>query len=323
MDTEMGFESNFAPREAREGEPRWRFVITRHTERLPSGEVSSQGMADSQAKGRAWAGAEILKAYTSDHAKKRAFVTGKEISEASGVTSPVREDKDDAVYRTVERPGLQYDGVLGRRYRPLIDEAKRTIDEATCIEAGLPLDTDLEKVPRDLGEKLAPIRKKHQVLGVKNLIDHPEVSRRMAAGLAHALLREFDVAARYKQKREQGQESKPVKGEVILNTVTHGAFPESLFKYALVVKRPDGTRVEGLDNPLTEEFGGLIQPNESLSLDVDDPGAIPDEIPVRFEQPRLVGSQALVSLAEMRKLDAYYNEFMEQDRKDGMLIEPK
>lgn len=323
MSTEMGFESNFAPREAREGAPQWRFVITRHTERLPSGEVSTKGVEDSQAKGKAWAQAEVLKAYTSDHTKKRAFITGKEITEASDVVSSAREGLDDPAYRTVERPGLQYDSVLGKRYRPLIDQAKRKIDEATCLEAGLPPDTDLEKVPREVGENLAPIRKKLQVLGVKDLIDHPEASRRMAAGLAHALLREFDVAARYKQKRENAKEPKPVKGEVVLNTVTHGAFPESLFKYALVVKRPDGTRMEGLDNPLTEEFGGLIQPNESLSLDVTDPSAIPEEIPVRFEQPRLVGSQAFVSLAKMKELAAYYDQFMEQDRKDGMLIEAK
>ena len=59
-----------------EKKPRYRFMITRHAERLPSGELSPEGIEHAKRKGVVVKEAEVIKAYASDHPSGRAYQTG-------------------------------------------------------------------------------------------------------------------------------------------------------------------------------------------------------------------------------------------------------
>lgn len=85
--------------------PRYTIMITRHAERLPSGELNPEGVAHAQAKGEKLKDVEVLKSYASDHPSGRAYETAENISQMSDVRSPQTGER----YRTREVKGIQYD----------------------------------------------------------------------------------------------------------------------------------------------------------------------------------------------------------------------
>lgn len=267
-------------------EPKVRLIITRHAERLPSGVLSPEGIERARAKGRAAkeSGAEVLKAYVNDHKSGRAFDTGNRISEASEITSELSGKQ----FRTHLVPDIQYE-VLKPDLSHIISEAGDMIDEATLAELGMSterdakgkLKIDLGKLPMVEQERIAPVRQKNQRLGFIHALQNDAALERMAMGLAHQLTRELDIAERYLEMRK---EKKPLTGDVLLNTVSHGMFLESLFKKAGVRVLPDGKREKGVVDFEDPAFGGYIEPGESIALTVEDPQNLPAEIPVEFER---------------------------------------
>mgnify|MGYP001566331759 CR=1 FL=1 len=286
--------------------PRYRFMITRHAERLPSGELSPEGIEHAKQKGAIVKGAEVLKAYASDHASKRAFKTGDLISAESGVKS----EASGKQYATREVPDIQYDVLKPDLYHiiaglkllieePTLAEAfsepelKKLIDEAVAKDmekivskkgSDGQLMIDMEKLPVDIQMKIAPIRQKYQKVGFeKCLRDYPEVVYRMAMGLGHQLTEEFKIAERYSKVRKADR--KPAQKDVILNTATHGLFTESLLMKAGIYVKPDGQEIQDMkvEDFQNKDFGGFVQPGESIYLDVEDPAKIPEKIPVNFE----------------------------------------
>ena len=88
---------------------------------------------------------------------------------------------------------------------------------------------------------------------------------------------------RYLNQREYHQ--KPPKKDIIINIATHGMFMESLLKEAGIIKTADGQqRSLDVSDFESNNFGGFIQPLESIYLDVNDPRNLPDLIPVVFER---------------------------------------
>src|SRR3989338_9214125 len=157
-------------------------MITRHAERLPSGELSPEGIAHAQAKGEALQDVEVLKSYASDHPSGRTYETAENISAEAGIKSPVTEER----YQTRRVKGIQYDVIdpaVLKDIKFLIEEAtvheirESHPDLARVMEAARQADTsgaltktnsrgepmvDIEKLPKDLQKQIAPIRQKNQ-----------------------------------------------------------------------------------------------------------------------------------------------------------------
>lgn len=312
-----------------EENPGYRFMITRHAERLPSGELSPEGIEHSKRKGAVVKKAEVLKAYASDHKSKRAFKTGDLISKESGIVSPVTGKQ----YATREVADIQYD-VMKPDYYDLIAGLKILIEEPTLAEAyqdqdlkqmiedavaqdpkivckkntrGEPM-IDIEKLPVDVQMKIAPIRQSHQKRAFEVFLsEQPEAVHRLAMGLGHQLVKEMEIAKRYSSAREKME--KPPEKEVILNTATHGLFMESLLQEAGVYVAPDGQEIEGIKDFQSEDFGGYIQPAESIYLDVEDPAKIPERIPVNFEGPNRPRSGRV--FIDRKKLEGLNKDYLE------------
>lgn len=311
-----------------EKKPRYRFMITRHAERLPSGELSPEGIEHAKRKGTAVKDAEVLKAYASDHASKRAFQTGDMISAKSGIKSPLTEEQ----YKTKTVPDIQYD-VLKPDHYHLLMELKVLIEKPTLaeafadpvlkeeIEAAVEKNRekivckkdaegnsmiDIEKLPVNIQMKIAPIRQKYQRVAFKIFLDEQhEGVKRLAMGLGHQLIHEMRVAGRYDKMRE-GENNSPQK-DVILNTATHGLFMESLLQKAGILVKEDGTEVEGVTDWESPEIGGYLQPSESIYLDIDDPNKIPARIPVIFEGAnRPKAGRVFIDRAKLEQLDKDY-----------------
>jgi len=259
--------------------PKYRLMISRHAERLPDGSLAPEGIESSTKKGeKLREEAEVVKGYASDEKSGRTVMTSDLISDASGTISASTEKG----YKTRERTGIQYD-ILNPDLTPLLKQASKIIDDATIKELGLPAGTVLKELPKEEQEKIAPIRQKNQELGLKILLDNPEVVHRMSIGLAHQLVKELELVNRYDDLRKNG--NKPIEKDVILNTVSHGMFSESLFLEAGYIKTEDGglRKIEESDIE-NQKFGGFIMPSESFFLEIKDPKNIPDKIPVSFEK---------------------------------------
>jgi len=258
--------------------PKYRLMVSRHAERLPDGSLSPEGIEASIKKGKALGeSAEVVKGYASDEKTKRTVLTSEFTSQASETISPFSGEK----YRTVRRKDIQYD-ILNPDLTYLLKQGKKIIDEATVKELGLPEGTVLENLPKEEQVRIAPIRAKNQELGFKSLLDHPEGVHRMSIGLAHQLANEMKLVDRYDDLRKK---NKPIEKDVILNTVTHGMFSESLFLEAGYIKIKDGELRKIDRNDFGgKEFGGFIDPSGSFFLEIKDPKNIPDKIPVTFEK---------------------------------------
>lgn len=268
-----------------EKEPTYVFMITRHAERLASGELSPEGIENASGKGgRIGEEAEVLKAYASDEKSDRAFITGDLISEKSGIKSELTGKQ----YATRKVEDIQY-GILNPDLKRQLGKASELINEETLRELGESterdengkLKVDLTKLPDQ--EKIAPIRAKNQTAGFRYILkeENDEAITRMAMGLAQQLNHEFEIAGRYDRRYRDGDDFN-VKKDTVLNTVTHGMFMEALLKKAGVMLGKDGQ-----EGPISdfegEDFGGFIDTNESIYLDIKNPNDLPDKIPVRFE----------------------------------------
>ena len=314
-----------------ERKPRYRLMITRHAERLPSGELSPEGIEHAKRKGVVMKDAEVLKAYASDHASGRAIKTGDLISKESGITSRLTGEQ----YRTRAVKDIQYDILKPDLYHlipllklmieePTLEQAflmpklKDQIDDAIAKDkekivckkdsAGNPM-IDMEKLPVDIQMQIAPIRQKNQKIAFsKFLNEYPEAVHRLAIGLGHQLVYEMKIADRYSDMRDMF-ESPPEK-DVILNTATHGLFTESLLREAGIFVQPDGQEIQGIQDFESDAIGGFIQPAESIYLDIADPTNIPDRIPVSFEgSHRPQNGQIFIDKQKLAKLDQDYMEW--------------
>ena len=283
--------------------PKYRLMVTRHAERLPSGELSEEGKQRSQEKGQSLKeSTEVIKGYASDEKSKRTIQTSDLISKASKTKSPMTGE----IYRTKVVSDIQYD-ILKPDLAHIPKQAKKVIDQATAEEAGLAPDTDLESLPKEEQERIAPIRQKNQELGFRYVLEQPEAVHRMAMGLAHQLSKELKLIDRYTRFRDYKQS--PAQKDVILNTVTHGMFSEALFMEAGVLRKADGTEVRGADIINDPDFGGFIQPAESFYLDIENPDQIPDVIPVRFEGRNVPGTFML----DRKKIEGLNEEYLNWD----------
>lgn len=140
---------------------------------------------------------------------------------------------------------------------------------------------DIEKLPKDVQRKIAPIRQKYQPEGFRHMLKNPDVVHRMAIGIAHQLVDKSKLLDRYAVTREVKNE--PLERDAVINIATHGMFMESLLREAGIYVAPDGKETQGITDFENPEFGGYIQPVESISLDIDDPHHLPERIPVSFE----------------------------------------
>lgn len=304
-------ESSFS-RERME-KPKVKFMITRHAERLPSGELSPEGLEHARRKGEGVkeGGTEVFKAYVSDHKSGRAFDTGDMISKASEITSEFSRKQ----YRTHTVPDIQYD-ILKPDLAKLIPQAKDIIEEATLRELGMStardekgkLKIDMEKLPLAEQERIAPVRQRNQRFGFEFFLRNDAAVERLAMGLAHQLARELALTREYLAMR--GRAGKPLKGDLVLNTVSHGMFLESLLKKAGVRVFPEGRREESVANFESPDFGGYIEPGESIALVVEDPANLPKEIPVEFEKTgRPTVGRVFIDTERLLELNRKYEEW--------------
>ncbi len=200
---------------------------------------------------------------------------------------------------------IQYAGVVEPDF---MKEVIKTIDDATIEELGLSEGTVLKDLPLEKQKEIAPIRQKNQELGFQLYLQSPEVIHRMSLGMAVQLTKEMKIIEHYDKGRKKNEKS--LKKDAILNTVTHGMFPEALFLEAGLIKGKDGEmRKIEKDDIQTPEFGGFIMPCESFILEIgNDPENIPDKIPVTFEKDSrpadgvvLIDKKRLLELAEEYK----------------------
>ena len=307
-----------------ETKPHYNIYITRHAERLPSGELTPEGIAHAKAKGEAFKNAEVLKQYASDHPSGRAYETAQNIGGEAGIASP----QTGELYKTKKVKGIQYDQLPPN----VLKDAKLLIEQATLAEiynehaelaasinnaidkdstglmikkdaTGQPM-VDIEKLPKDIQLQIGPIRQKHQKEGFQQVIENPEAVENLASGLSHQLIEKQEILARYASGREQ--KNKPAKKDVVININTHGLFAESLFKRAGIFVSADGTETQGIDNLDTLDFGGYLQPAQSIILDLGtDPNNIPERIPVIFEG-RKINGQVFLDKSKLAELDQDY-----------------
>lgn len=294
--------------EARE-KPKFCFMITRHAERLPAGELSEEGKELARNKGQELSKNKVLKGYASDHKSRRAYDTAELITQESGTSSP----NTGKPYKTRMVEGIQY-GILEPEFKHLLVRAKDMIDTATLQDAGYStecdeegkLKVDIDKLSIEEQTKLAPLRTEKQRLGLDLLMENRDAVHRMAVGLAHQLVKELKITKKYDELRTH--KDKPLKDGVIINTVTHGAFMESLLMEAGVQKDSKGQKKEGAVNIKSEEFGGYIQPGESIYFDVADVDNLPDYIPVYFENQSRPNDVLFIDKRKLMKLALEYSE---------------
>ncbi|NMB48512.1 histidine phosphatase family protein [Candidatus Kuenenbacteria bacterium] len=305
--------------------PHYIIMITRHAERLPSGELSPEGIAHAQARGENLKGVEVLKSYASDHPSGRAYETAENIGGIADIISPQTQE----CYRTRRVKDVQYnviDPAILKEVKLLIEEAtlKEIYSEhpklAQLIESALSEDAsgslmktnsqgeqmvDIEKLPKDIQRQVAPFRQKNQKVGFEKMLASPEAVKNMAIGLSHQLVGKGKILARYSQAREAKNKS-PQK-DVVININTHGLFTESLLKNAGIFVKPTGEEIHGLDNIDTDELGGYIQPGESIYLDIGaSPNNIPERIPVMFGNERKVRGEVYLDRSKLEQLDQEY-----------------
>lgn len=270
-----------------EKEPDMILMCTRHAERLAGGEATEEGLEKSKRIGKSLGEIGLYKPYPSF--EKRAQKTGEAIADGTGTKSPLTEK----MYRSHRVRDIEY-GFLKREYPEQFKKAKFLIEEATLREMGLPVELDDNgkiKMTTDMYSKeeqarMAPARQKNQVVGIKYLLEQPEIDHEMAFVIAHQLVERMKVSGEYMDYRDRSREEETktsvelLAGPVVPGIVGHGAFFESFLKRAGVIRKENGQE-EPID-PVGDEFGGIINPNESFQLIIQDRDNIPDRIPVNF-----------------------------------------
>jgi hypothetical protein len=247
-----------------------RIIFTRHAERLPSGKLSPEGLKHAKEKGRGLSKqAAALFSYSSDHPSKRAYDTAEVIANASGIAKPVPETGN--LIEEVE--DFSYD-VFKPELKQYLSEAKDIIDAATLAEIGLPTERDAsgelkikpEDLPSDQQIEIARLRQENQKLGFDLWLSRPDVVHRLAICMAHRLIDEINGSKKYEAYKS-----------VILHTVGHGCFAESLFLEAVRYKTEPIVSLKDQDI-------GYIQPLESFYFEIDTAKDLPDLIPIYIQK---------------------------------------
>lgn len=283
------------PLEKHEKNPDMILMCTRHAERLPDGSVTPEGLQGAAKTGGSLQGVGLYKPYPSTEASGRTVITGEAIAEASATKSPLTGE----TYRPQKIRDIDY-SVVQKEFPQHFKTAKKLIEYATLeelekMEGMPPVERDAEgnftKLTTDYGKedakKIAPVRQKNQAVGIKYILDQPEMAHRMAVCIAHQLLERMKVGKEYIDYRDRSQEKeteksvKPLAGPIVSGIVGHGGFFDALLKEAGIMKMPDGNEMPIAD-PASDEFGGIINPNESYRLIIKDRNNIPDKIPVEF-----------------------------------------
>ena len=117
----------------------------------------------------------------------------------------------------------------------VLQEGSSLIEQKTLEELGLSTERDdkgkfkisLTDFPSEEQERIATVRAKNQIWAFRLMMQNPEAVHRMAMGMAYQLLKESKIAERYNTYRA-GKQSTVSRKDLMLNTVTHGLFIESL-----------------------------------------------------------------------------------------------
>jgi hypothetical protein len=282
--------------------------ITRHANRLSTGELREDGIKAAQEKGTFFVDAGVVKGYApgeKDDKTLRAFKTVDIISESSGVKS----EQINKQYETRKRPGLTYS--IAGPLMPQIKEYTKAINEA--VKKDYP-----EFDPEFKDPKWGKIREKYQYLGLQNLLVKDEkLVHIFAMGVAHQFYDLAKLGKRYSEKREnlaQKDKTKPVEGDVVLNEGTHGGFIESLLKKSLIRIQEDGQEKKSFDiwvdeeglGQLEDKMGGIINPTESISTRYKASEEIPEKLPISFEGEHFKGEECFL---DMNKIKELHDEF--------------
>ncbi len=306
--------------------PLYKILLTRHAERLPSGALSPDGIEAAKRKGESLFDAEIVKAYASDDKSKRTVVTGDIISQESDTTWEYEDREGNTQEKSfttrevsdigydVFKPDLynylkttgsitdvatveELDGLAGKDEFAWVKDTARTTEGKFAV--------GWEDLSQEQQIQVAPIRARNQRVGYDWLLQHEDVVHRAAFCAAHQLLKRISVAGRHAQFRDHMQSSP--ENDVIMNIVTHRIFTESLLLQAGYITGEDGEMHSIKD---INEFGGWLEPLESIEVDFEDPANIPAKIPVIFEKEgRPQRGTVFLDLEKMKQLDKEYLEW--------------
>lgn len=303
--------------------PRQVFLITRHAERTPTGELTLDGLQAATEKGKA-IDAEVLKGYSSTESTDRAYKTLETISEASGIASPVLEKAEmitEKHYKTRRRKGLAYD--VAGPLEPKIKALTKLIDEAVKRDYH---DYD-PKDPKDKtqGEKWAKIRAQYQPIGLREGVADEQLRHIFAMGLAAQFEQDIEVSNKYVSRRKSAlgknlEDARPIEKDIVLNTGTHGGFMESLINKTLVRKGTDEQEKRGFeirrdeknDVQFEKAMGDIMLPGESIKTGYPVGEKTPDMLPVEFENDRFQGEKCFIDTKKIRLLAEQFKIYLEK-----------
>lgn len=315
-----------------EKKPHFRLMLTRHAERMPSGELRPEGIENAKRKGADLGqSAQVLESFSSDHPSGRAFDTSENISEQSGIVSEqtgkrLKTKKVYDIQYEILKPDLEksFNDVkliieeatlkeIYQNHKELTDLIDRAVQEADADQQKVLYKkdsqgnqiVDIEKLPKNIQLLIAPIRQKNQNLGFRHVLADENSVHRMATGISHQIMDRTETLGLYARTPENKGDN--LKKDVVINTTTHGLFLESLLSQAGIYVGKDGQEVHGIKDFEGAEFGGYIQPTESIYLEIDDPNHLPDRIPVSFDASRKQEGRFYL---DKRKLESLNNDYL-------------
>lgn len=288
-----------------------RINITRHANRLSTGELREDGIRAAEGKGEALSDSEVVKGYgpgEKDDKTLRAFQTMDIISDSSKVESEQTGKK----YETRKRKGLSYN--ISGPLMPRLKGYSKLINDA--------VKDDYPKFDPDSKDpKWGKIREKYQYIALQNLLaEDKELTHVFAMGAAHQYYDLVKLSSTYVRKRNklaEDEKAKPIQGDVVLNEGTHGGFVESLLQKSLIRIQEDKTEKRGFDTwvdkngrgQLEEKVGGILNPAESMESQYKVGEGIPDRIPVSFERDHFKGEECFLDVEKIKKLHDQFKEY--------------
>ncbi|MFA6098883.1 MAG: hypothetical protein WCV50_05030 [Patescibacteria group bacterium] len=308
--------------------PRQEFIFTRHAERTPEGDLTSDGLAVAQQKGQALSGAEVYKGYSSLEKSNRAYLTIQKKSEAAGVESLLKveainrasPDEDSEVekisprYDTRKREGLFFD---------LTGPLETRIKSFTAIIDAAVKNDHPDYDPKD--PKFSKIRAEYQYIGFHQMLADPELVHIFAMGMAAHLLRSTEISNKYVDRRQKALENgekdaKPIMNDIVIDTGTHSGLIECLLKKTMVRIDPQGGEKRGFEVTkddsgkvtIDKNFEKIIGTNESIKTGYPVGEQTPERLPVEFENDRFAGEACFIDMKEVRKLAAQFEVYREK-----------
>ena len=301
-----------------------RINVTRHANRLSTGELREDGIKAAEGKGELLSDSEVVKGYgpgETDDKTLRALKTVDIISESSGVESKQTDKK----YETRKRKGLSYN--ISGPLMPKLKEYSKLINDA--------VKEDYPKFdPESKDPEWGKIREKYQYIALQNLLaKDKELTHVFAMGAAHQFYDLVKLSNTYVEKRNKLAEEKPdkaIRGDVVLNEGTHGGFVESLLKKSLIRVQEDGQEKESFDTwvdengrgQLEEKMGGILNPTESMDSEYKAGEGIPNRIAINFKGDHFKGEECSLDMDKIKKLHDQFEEYFESFKKwEGEKIE--